>query len=106
MINYEAFTQLDIKIGKIIAAEKITGTDKLLKLEIDLGTEKRTLVAGIAEMYQPQDLVGKEIPILVNLEPKRLKGIESNGMILAADNNGKPVLLHPDTIVPAGSKVK
>ena len=106
MISYDEFSKLDIKIGTIISAEKIEGTDKLLKLEIDLGNEKRQLVAGIAEMYLPKDLIGKQIPILTNLEPKKLKGVESQGMILAADVGGKPVLLHPEKEVPPGSIVK
>lgn len=103
-IKYEDFSKLDIRIGKVISAEKVEGTDKLIKIEVDIG-EKRILVAGIADSYSPEDIVGKQIPILANLEPRKLRGIESQGMILAADLKGKAVLLHPDKKLPEGSKV-
>jgi len=106
MITFDDFKKLDIRIGKIISAEKVQGTDKLLKLEIDFSTEKRHLVAGIADTYQPDQLIGREIPVLVNLEPRNIRGIESQGMILAADVDGKPVLLHPDREVPTGSIIR
>jgi methionyl-tRNA synthetase len=89
-----------------VSAESVKGTDKLLKLEIDFGTEKRQIVAGIAETYQPDHLIGKEIPVLLNLEFRNIRGVESQGMILAADADGKPVLLHPDRQVPSGSIVR
>lgn len=106
MITIDDFKKLDIRIGTIIAAERIEGADKLLKLEIDLGTEKRQVCAGLAQHYQPEQLIGKQIPFLANLEPRMLRGIESQGMILAADHEGKPVLLHPDTIIPNGGIVR
>lgn len=107
MISFEEFQKLDIKIGEIVSAERVPGTDKLLKLQVNLGDETRQLVAGIAEAYQPEDLVGKKIPILVNLEPKVIRGVESKGMILCpSDPEGKPVLLLPDRDVPIGAKVK
>lgn len=106
MITFEDFSKLEIRIGKVLDAEKVEGTDKLIKLKIDLGTEKRQIVAGIAESYKPEKLIGKELPILVNLEPKKFRGLESQGMILAADMNGKPILMHPDKEVPPGSLVK
>jgi methionine--tRNA ligase beta chain len=106
MISYDHFKKLDIRIGKIVSAEKVEGTDKLLRLEIDCGDEKRQVVAGIAEMYQPDQVIGREIPVLMNLEPRSIKGVESSGMILAADAAGKPVLLHPDAEVPPGSIVR
>jgi methionine--tRNA ligase beta chain len=106
MITFEEFRKLDVRIGKILLAEKVEGTDKLMKLEIDLGAEKRQVVAGITEFYQPDQLVGKEIPVLVNLEPRTIRGTESHGMILAADVEGKPVLLHPDKEVPPGSVIR
>jgi len=105
-INFEEFQKIDLRIGKITEAEKIEGTDKLLKLKVDLGKEKRQLVAGIAKFYQPEDLVGKEIVVVANLEPKILRGIESQGMLLAADVEGKPVLLKPDQEVPPGTKIR
>lgn len=106
MITFEDFKKLDIKIGTILSAEKIEGADKLLKLEIDLGGEKRQLVAGIAQYYTPEELVGKQIPILTNLEPRTIRGIESQGMILAADEAGSCILLHPDKPITPGSMVR
>ncbi len=106
MITFDDFKKLDIRIGRVLSAEKIKGTDKLMKLEIDLGTEKRQLVAGIADMYETDSLVGKEIPVLVNLEVRSIRGIESQGMILAIDVDGKPILLHPEREVPPGSIIR
>jgi methionine--tRNA ligase beta chain len=106
MIPYEDFKKLDIRIGTIVSAEKIEGTDKLLKLEIDLGGERRQLVAGIAEVFDPGQVIGKQIPVLLNLEPRSIRGIVSQGMILAADVDGNPALLHPDREVPPGSIVR
>ena len=105
MINFDDFNKLDIRIGTIIEAEAVPETDKLLKLTVDLGDEKRIMVAGIADEYKPEDIKGKQIPILTNLEPKTIRGIESHGMILATDVNGKAILLHPDKKVPNGSKI-
>ena len=106
MISYEEFKKLDIRIGKILKAERIEGVDKLLRLEVDLGSEVRQIVAGIAQFYEPENLVGKEIPILANLEPRILRGVESQGMLLAADNMGQPVIISPDNEIPPGSIVK
>jgi len=106
MINYEDFNKLDVRIGTILEAEKVEGADKLLKLLVDIGGEKRTLVAGIAETYTPEEIIGKQIPILTNLEPKKFRGIESQGMILAVDIEGKATLIHPDKKVPNGSRVR
>jgi len=106
MITFDDFKKLEIRIGRILSAEKVEGTDKLLKLEIDFGTEKRQIVAGIAETYQPEQIIDKKVPVLMNLEPRTIRGVSSQGMILAADNGGKPVLMHPDGDVPAGSVVR
>ena len=106
MIAFEDFKKLDIRIGKILLAVKVEGTDKLMRLEIDFGMEKRQVVAAIAEFYQPEQLVGKEIPVLVNLEPRTIRGTESHGMILAADVEGRAVLLHPEEEVPPGSIIR
>lgn len=112
MINFEDFAKLEIRIGKILNAEKVEGTDRLLKLEVDFGpstssgSSKRQIVSGIAEFYAPEDLIGKECPFIVNLEPRKFMGVESQGMILAADNQGQPVLMSPDKGVKAGSLVK
>lgn len=107
MINIEDFQKIEIKIGKILSAEKLEGSDKLLKLQIDLGEEApRQILSGIAEFTpDPASLVGKEVPVIVNLEPRQLRGETSYGMMLAADD-GSPVLLHPAREVPPGSGVK
>ncbi len=104
-ISFEDFKKLEIKIGKVVAAERVEGSDKLLKLSVDFGQEKKQIVAGIGKFYKPEFLVGKECPFAFNLETKVINGIESQGMILAADDNG-PVLLHPDKEILPGSIVK
>jgi len=104
-VSYEEFSKLDLRVGQVLSAKRIEGTQKLLLLEVDLGSEKRQLVAGIAEQYKPEDLVGKQIVVVANLQPKKIRGYWSQGMLLAADVDGKPVLLVPDKPVPPGSKV-
>jgi methionine--tRNA ligase beta chain len=106
-ISYEDFAKLDIRVGTIKQALPHPNADKLLILKIDEGKDElRQLVAGIKEAYEPEEIIGKQIVFLANLEPRELRGEMSNGMILAADNEGKPVLLHPDKEVPSGSIVK
>jgi methionine--tRNA ligase beta chain len=106
MISFEDFQKIELKVAKIIEAEKIEKSEKLLKLIVDLGDERRQLVAGIAKYYKLEDLIGKEIVVVANLEPKKLMGIESQGMLLAANVDGKPVILIPEKEVPPGTKVK
>jgi len=106
MISFEDFKKLEIRIGKVLSAEKIKGSDKLLKLEVDLGKEKRQIVAGVAEFFEPEYLLNKELPILVNLEPRKIMGRESQGMILAADVSGEPILIIPEKEVPPGSVIR
>jgi len=106
IIDINEFAKLDLRIGKIVDAERIEGSKKLIKLEVDVGDEMRPLVAGIAEDYISEDLIGKLVPILANLKSAKLMGVESRGMILAVDVKGKPILLHPDKEVPAGSRVR
>lgn len=105
-ISFEEFQKLDIRIGKVVKAEKIKKSKKLMRIEVDIGGEVRQVVAGIAEDYSPEEITGKLVPVLVNLKPAKLMGVESRGMILAADVNGKPVLLHPDKEIPEGSKIR
>lgn len=105
-ITLEDFKKLEIKIGTILEAEPVKNSEKLIKLQIDLGNEKRQVLAGITQFYKAEELVGKQIPILVNLEPKKMAGEESNGMMLAVDVDGKPVLLSPSEKIPAGSEVR
>jgi len=105
MIKYNDFLKLDIRIGTIIEVFKVENADKLLKLIIDFGFEKRQILVGIAEFYDVSDLVGKQVPALINLEPKKLKGFDSQGMILVADEHGRAILLHPDKEILNGSKI-
>lgn len=104
MLSFEEFQKIDLRVARILSAEKIEESDKLLKLQIDLGEEKRQIVAGIAQFYEPEKLVGREIVVVVNLESRILRGIESQGMLLAADGND-PVLLSLDKEVPPGAKI-
>ena len=106
VIEMSEFAKIDLRIGKIMNAERIEGSKKLIKLKVDVGNEMRQLVAGIAEEYTPESLIGTLVPVLVNMKPAKLMGVESRGMILAVDVNGKPILLHPDREVPAGSRIR
>ena len=106
-ITFDDFTKLDIRIGEIISAEKVAKTKKLLKLSIDIGMETRTVVSGIAEQYQPEDLIGLKVTILLNLEPRKIKGVLSEGMILMAENTeGTLAMLSPDKEINTGSGVR
>jgi methionyl-tRNA synthetase len=96
-ISIDAFMNVELRTAKVIAAEAVPKSKKLIKLQVDLGTEQRTILAGIAEAYQPESLVGRTIVIVANLKPAKLMGIESNGMVLAASpEGGKPVLVTVD----------
>ena len=105
-ISFEQFGSLDIRIGEIKSAEQIKGSDKLLRLMVDIGKETRQVVAGIAKGYSSEDLVGTQVVVLVNLKPAKLFGIESQAMLLAADEAGKAVLLRPHKAVETGTKVR
>ncbi len=105
MMTYDDFAKLDLRVGRVISAEKMENAEKLLKLIVKIGEEQRTLVAGIAKSYAPPELIGKNIIVLVNLEPRVLKGIESQGMLLAAETSSGHVLLTTDRDAPDGSKV-
>lgn len=106
MITFEDFQKIDLRVAKVLQAERIENSEKLIKLEIDLGSEKRTIIAGIGKKYSPQDLIGQLIIIVANLEPKEIKGIKSEGMLLAVDSQNGPVLVVPLEQVFAGEKVK
>ncbi|MCX6718304.1 MAG: methionine--tRNA ligase [Candidatus Staskawiczbacteria bacterium] len=131
VINFEDFKKLEIRIGKIISAEKVENSEKLLKLNVDFGSivggtsdvppttnnrEIRQVIAGIAQYYEPEALIGKECPFAYNLAPRVLAGLESQGMILCAsaslstfgpsDASSQPVLLHPDKEIPPGALIK
>lgn len=104
-ISFDEFAKLDFRIGTIIAAEKVQKADKLLKLSIDLGFETRTVVSGIAQQYKPEDIIGKQVTLVANLAPRKMRGIESRGMILMADDSGKLVFVSALQDVSAGSIV-
>lgn len=105
-ITFDDFQKMDIRIGKVLGAEKVAKTKKLLKMTVDLGFEKRTIVSGIAEHYKPEEMVGKQVSVLANLAPRKIKGIESQGMVLMAeDADGKLQTVEPDNEVNNGSGV-
>lgn len=106
MIDIEQFASVHLRVATIVAAEAIPKSRKLLQLSVDLGDEQRTLVAGIAEAYEPQDLIGRQVVVVANLQPAKLMGVESQGMVLAASVDGRPVLLHPGDSVPDGVPVR
>ncbi len=114
MIFYDDFKKLDLRVAKILSAERVEGSEKLVKLQIDCGDldssnlpAVRQILAGIGKTYAPEELVGREIVIVANLEPRMMMGLESQGMLLAAsEEDGMPVLLKPDTDVKPGSVVR
>ena len=106
-ISIDDFMKVELRVAKVLEAEAVPKSKKLVKLKVDVGTEQRTLVAGIAEAYQPEQLVGRTIAIVFNLKPAKLMGIESNGMVLAASvGDGKPILVAFDEPVPPGARVR
>ncbi len=105
-IGIEEFEKLDLRVGKVINAQKVPGKDKLLVLQVDIGTETRTVVAGIAQEFAPEELVGKQVVLVANLEPKRIGGVVSHGMILAAGDEKALALVTLDREVPPGTKVR
>ena len=107
MVSFSDFEKLDIRIGKVVTVEKVEGANKLLKFEIDFGEERRQIISGIAAYYSDDDkLVGKLLPVIINLEPRKIYGQLSEGMILLVDAEKKPVFLTPDEEVISGSKVR
>ena len=105
-IDYDDFSKLDLRVAKILTVEKIPGKSRIVKGEIDLGEEKRNVIIGGAEFYEVDELIGKTVIAVINLMPKKIAGIDSNAMLLAADTNGKPFWLTVDDKVPLGTKIK
>jgi methionyl-tRNA synthetase len=104
-MTIDEFHEMDLRVAKILAAERVEGSEKLLKLSVDIG-EPRQILSGIAKSYAPEDLVGREVVIIANLEPRMMMGMESQGMILAAHGeNGEPVILMVEKEVPPGAKI-
>ena len=109
-ITYDDFAKLDIRIGTVIAAELVPETDKLIKCTIDFGDPPaggglRTIVSGIAQWKKPEELIGRQFPYIVNLAPRMLRGVESQGMLLAASDESGVALLNPERPVSAGTKL-
>ena len=106
-IAIEDFTKIELRVAQILVAERVPKADKLLRLEVDLGYEQRQILAGIAEHYAPESLIGRKIVIVANLAPRKMRGLESNGMLLAASlEGGKPVLASFLEEVPLGARLK
>ena len=104
-ITIDEFKKTEIRIGKVILCEKVENADKLLRLQVDFGNYKRQIITGIAEWFSSEDLEGKKLPFIVNLEPRKFRGEESQGMLMATGSGEKPVLLIPEEDVPEGSEV-
>jgi len=107
-IAIDDFVKVDLRVGQVVSAERVKGADKLLQMKVDIGEEEpRTIVAGIAESYPPEEMLGRKVVIVANLQPRKLRGIESNGMIVAASlDGGKPVLAGFLEDVPVGARLK
>lgn len=106
-IAIDDFAKVELRVAQVKVAERVKGADKLLRLEVDLGTETRQILAGIAEAYAPETLIGRKIVIVANLAPRKMRGLESNGMLLAASlEGGKPVLASFLEDVPLGARLK
>jgi len=106
-ISIDDFVKVDLRVAQILVAERVPKADKLLRLEVDLGYEKRQILAGIAQFYEPEKLIGRKIVIVANLAPRKMRGLESNGMLLAASlPDGAPVLAGFLEEVPLGARLK
>jgi methionyl-tRNA synthetase len=105
-ITIDQFFETDLRVAKILSAERVPNTDKLLKMTVDVGGEERPLVAGIAQAYEVEALVGKSIIVVANLQPARIRGEESRGMLLAADLDGRPIVATFEETVPPGTRVR
>lgn len=107
MITYEDFVKLDLRVTGVLSAERVEGSEKLIKLRLDVGElGERQIVAGIGTVYAPETLIGKQIVIIANLEPRKLMGHESNGMLLAANDENGPIILTPEKETLPGTKIK
>ena len=107
-IAIDDFVKVDLRVAQIVVAERIPKADKLLRLEVDLGYEKRQILSGIAEWYTPEELIGRRIVVIANLAPRKMRGLESHGMLLAASDgeNGKPILATFGEDIALGSRLK
>jgi methionyl-tRNA synthetase len=107
LISIDDFMKVKLRVGRVFEAEPLEGSDKLLKLQIVIGEEKRQIIAGIRKNYSPEDLIGRQVVVVYNLKPAKLRGAESQGMLLAAtDTEGGAILLQPDKEAPEGTQVR
>ena len=104
-ISFSEFQNIELRAARVLTAERVEGTDKLMKMQIDLGSEERQIVAGIATEYTAEEMIGKTIMVVSNLQPAKIRGVESNGMLLAANIGGTPVLACFDKEVPPGTPI-
>jgi len=105
-VKIDHFFKIQLRVACVLSAERIEGTDKLMRLQVDLGDEQRQLVAGIAEAYAAEEIVGRRIVVVANLKPARIRGVESQGMLLAADLDGRPSLVSVEDGVAPGTRVR
>lgn len=107
MISFDEFSKVELVVGTVLEAEDVEGSEKLIKLKVDLGEETpRQILAGVKEWYKPSDFVGKQVVVVANLEPRVMMGLESNGMMLAADSANGPIFLTVPKKVPPGTKIR
>ena len=107
MITIDDFEKVELKVGTVLEAEEVEGSERLIKLTVDVGNQDtRQILSGVRQWYKPEDFVGKQVIVVTNLEPRKMMGLESQGMLLAADGEDKPVFLMPSEKVPAGSVIQ
>lgn len=105
MLKFEDFAKLEMRMGTVVKAERVAGTDRLIKVIVDVGNEKRQVVAGFGHKHTPEELIGKQVPIVLNIEPIMIRGVESNGIFMALDDENATLLV-PQNSIPNGSKLK
>ena len=105
-IQFDDFMKMDVRVGEIIGAEKHPNADKRLVLNVDTGIDRRTIISGIAEHFTPAEIIGKKVSVLLNLAPRKIRGIESQGMILMAENEGELSFISPEKDVIAGAEIR
>jgi methionyl-tRNA synthetase len=105
-ITFDDFVKVELRVAEVLTAERVPKADKLLNLRVSLGTEERTVLAGMAEYYEPEALVGRKVIMVTNLAPRKMRGLVSQGMLLAAEADGKVSLLQPDQDLPAGATIR
>ncbi|MBI2039603.1 methionine--tRNA ligase subunit beta [Candidatus Microgenomates bacterium] len=107
MINFDDFAKVELKVGTVLKAEEVEGSEKLIELKVDLGEEEpRQILAGVKQWYKPEDFIGKQVVVVANLESRKMMGLESQGMMLAADTTDGPIFLTVPKKVPPGTKIR